>query len=250
MTLDIWQLAVGTWQLAVALGIREGMKNDRTKVVARRWPGLTGACLLGMSLCALAGCNIVGPAYYFIHGPEKTPAAFTLDKTRSTVVFVDDQNSVLPRRSLRMEIASAATALIQTEKLVDDMIDSRGAIVAATRDRDSEPMSVVGVGRAVKAQVVIYVAIDAFSLTSGGVAYVPSARVRVKVLDAENDVRLWPPETLPDGAPLNINMHEKAGNRPSSASQVAMAENELARETGTAVAELFFEHEAKRPNRK
>jgi len=206
--------------------------------------------LAGLLLLPVSGCNIVGPAYYFIHGPEKTPAAFTLDKKRSTVVFVDDQNSVLPRRSLRMEIASSATELIQSEKLVEDVIDSRGAIIAATRDRDSEPMSVVAVGRSVKAQVVIYVAIDAFSLSSGGVAYAPAARVRVKIMDAENDVRLWPGETLPDGAPLNVIMHEKANSRPTSASQVATAENELAKETGVAVAELFFEHEARRPNRK
>ncbi|MBX3389690.1 MAG: hypothetical protein KF691_09580 [Phycisphaeraceae bacterium] len=205
------------------------------------------ACVL---LISSAGCNIVGPAYYFIHGPEKTPAAFTLDPKRSTVVFVDDQNSILPRRSLRMEIAAAATQTIQTEKLVEDMIDSRGAIVAATRDRDSEPMSVVAVGRAVKAQVVIYVTIDAFSLSSGGVAYAPTARVRVKVMDAENDHRLWPDPNLTEGAPLNINMHEKPGARPQSAAQVAQAENELARETGVAVGELFFEHESKRPNRK
>jgi hypothetical protein len=208
------------------------------------------ATLLGLWLCSVAGCNIVGPAYYFIHGPEKTPAAFTLDKTRPTVVFVDDQNSVLPRRSIRMEIASSATELIQSEKLVDDMIDSRGAIIAATRDRDSEPMSVVGVGRAVKASVVIYVAVDGFSLTSGGVAYAPVARVRVKVIDAEHDIRLWPPENLPEGAPLNINMYEKARGRPQSASQVAQAENELAREIGVAVGELFFEHETSRPNRR
>ncbi|MGH7245079.1 MAG: hypothetical protein ACREJD_16810 [Phycisphaerales bacterium] len=206
--------------------------------------------LAGMMLIPVSGCNIVGPAFYFIHGPEKTPASFTLDRKRSTVVFVDDQNSILPRRSLRMEIAAAATELIQSEKLVDDVIDSRSAIIAATRDRDSEPMSVVGVGRAVKANVVIYVAIDAFSLSSSGVAYAPVARVRVKVLDAENDKRLWPAETLPDGAPLNVNMHEHTGARPSSGAQVAQAESELAKETGVAVAELFFEHEAKRPNRK
>lgn len=206
---------------------------------------------IGCLLIAASGCNIVGPAYYFIHGPEKTPAAFTLDPKRSTVVFVDDQNSVLPRRNLRMEIAASATELIQSEKLVEDVIDSRGAIVAATRDRDSEPMSVVGVGRAVKAQVVIYVAVDAFSLSSGGVAYAPSARVRVKVMDAEHDSRIWPsPESFPDGAPLNINMFEKARGVPQSAAQAAQAENELAKETGVAVAELFFEHEKARPNRK
>lgn len=214
---------------------------------AIRCATIASACAL---LLAGAGCNIVGPAYYFIHGPEKTPAAFTLDPKRSTVVFVDDQNSILPRRSLRMEIAAAATETIQSDKLVEDMIDSRGAIVAATRDRDSEPMSVVAVGRAVKAQVVIYVIVDAFSLSSGGVAYAPMARIRVKVVDAENDHRLWPDPQLTEGAPINVNMHEKPGTRPQSAAQVAQAENELAHEVGVTVGELFFEHEARRPNRK
>ncbi|MBX3381466.1 MAG: hypothetical protein KF805_15330 [Phycisphaeraceae bacterium] len=215
--------------------------------LARTGLGLGIGCLL----IPVSGCNIVGPAYYFIHGPEKTTAVFTLDPKRSTVVFVDDQNSVLPRRNLRMEIAASATELIQTEKLVEDVIDSRGAIVAATRDRDSEPMSVVAVGRAVKAQVVIYVAIDAFSLSSGGVAYAPIARVRVKVMDAENDTRLWPPmQQFPEGAPLNVNMFEKARGQPQSPAQVAQAEIELAKETGVAIAELFFDHEKKRPNRK
>ncbi|MBS0186866.1 MAG: hypothetical protein JSS51_02285 [Planctomycetes bacterium] len=217
---------------------------------ARVQPSVVALLLAALAIGSAGGCNIVGPAYYFIHGPEKTPAAFTLDKKRSTVVFVDDQNSILPRRSLRMEIASAATQLIQTEKLVDDMIDSRGAIMAATRDRDSEPMSVVAVGRAVKADVVIYVVVDGFTLTPGGVAYMPSARVRVKVVDAVNDTRLWPQAEIEGGAPLNINMHEKPGYRPTSPSQIVQAENELANEVGVAVAELFFEHEAKRPNRK
>lgn len=210
---------------------------------------ITFAALAAAGL-VLAGCNIVGPAFYFIHGPEKTKAAYTLDKQRSTVVFVDDQNSVLPRRNLRMEIAASATQTIQEEKLVDDMIDSRGAILAATRDRDSEPMSVVAVGRAVKAEVVIYAIVDRFSLSTDGVSYSPVAAVRVKIVDAANDTRLWPNDTYPDGFPLNVTMFEKARDRPNSAAQIAQAEVELAKETGVAIAELFFSHEVKRENRK
>lgn len=206
--------------------------------------------LAGIASLSIAGCNIVGPAFYFIHGPAKTPAVYTLDKTRSTVVFVDDQNSVLPRRNLRMEIAAAATETIQSENLVQDMIASRGAILAATRDRDTEPMSVVGVGRAVKAQVVVYATVDAFSLSADGVSYSPAARLRVKVIDAENDVRLWPGENFEDGYPLNVNMFERANVQPQGAANIAKAEAELAREAGVAIGELFFQHETKRPNRK
>ncbi len=215
-------------------------------------PSARAACitLICAMLVAVSGCNIVGPAFYFIHGPEKTSAAFTLPRNRSTVVFVDDQNSVLPRRTLRLEIAASATEVIQNEKLVDDVIDGRGAILAATRDRDSEPMSVVAVGRAVKAEVVIYLIIDGFTLSAGGGNYSPIASARVKVIDAQNDVRLWPGPDVEAGAPLRVTMFEKPGYQPTSGSQIVQAENELAKEVGVALAELFFSHEKKRPNRR
>lgn len=208
------------------------------------------ALAAGLLALCVAGCNILGPAYYFIHGPEKVPAAYELDRTRTTIVFVDDQNSVLKRRNLRQEIASSATETIQREKLVDDMLDGRAAIIAATRDRDGEPMSVTDIGRAAKADIVIHVIVDGFTLSVDGVSYSPAASVRVKIIDAKNDKRLWPPETLEKGAPVNVNMFEKAQNSPSTTGATAVAENELASEIGKAVAELFFEHEARRPGRK
>ncbi len=45
-------------------------------------------------------------------------------------------------------------------------------------------------------------------------------------------------------------MFEKARDRPNGAAQIAQAEVELAKETGVAIAELFFSHEVKRENRK
>lgn len=199
---------------------------------------------------SMSACNIVGPAYYFIHGPEKVPAAFTLDRKRTTIVFVDDQNSVLNRRNLRLEIASSATETIQREKLVDDMLDGRAAIIAATRDRDGEPMSVTDIGRATKADIVIHVIVDGFTLSVDGVSYTPAASVRVKVIDAKDDKRIWPAAALDKGAPVTVTLFEKAQNPPTTAGAVAQAENELASEVGKAVAELFFEHEARRPGRK
>lgn len=215
-----------------------------------RWTVATPIAAAALALATLAGCNIVGPAYYFIHGPEKQDAAFTLDRKRTTIVFIDDQNSVMKRRNLRNEIAASATENIQREKLVDDMLDGRAAIIAATRDRDGEPMSVTEIGRATKADVVIHVILDAFTLSPDGISYTPLAAVRVKVIDAKEDKRLWPPASLEKGAPLNVTLFEKAQNIPTSSAAVVQAENELAREVGLAVAQLFYEHEVRQPGRK
>lgn len=222
------------------------MKND-----ARNLFGIMlGACLAALAAVTLSGCNIAGPAFYFIHGPEKRDAAFQLDRKRTTIVFVDDQNSILKRRNLRNEIGASATETIQREKLVDDMLDGRAAIIAATRDRDGEPMSVTEIGRATKADIVIHVIVDAFTLSSDGVSYSPLAAVRVKIIDAKEDKRLWPPPALEQGAPLNVTLFEKAQNMPTSSAAIVQAENELAREVGLAVAQLFYEHEVRQPGRK
>lgn len=221
---------------------------NRTDRSAWSWRWLAAAAFsLG---AVLPGCNIVGPAFYLIHGPEKRPAAFTLDKKRSTVVFVDDQNSMLPRRNLRMVIASSATEVLQREKLVEDMIDGRGAIIAASRDRDSEPLSVTAIGRAVRAAVVIHVIMDSFTLSRDGQSYSPYAELRVKVIDAENDTRLWPPESLDRGAELKVTLFERANYAPQSQSAVAKGEEDLAKQIGQAVAELFYDHVANQPERK
>jgi hypothetical protein len=220
---------------------------QRLGIAALSRTGLLAGVLLALST---GGCNILGPAFYFVHGPEKREAVFVLDRKRTTIVFVDDQNSVTKRRNLRNEIAASATENIQREKLVDDMLDGRAAIIAATRDRDGEPMSVTDIGRATKADVVIHVILDAFTLSPDGVTYSPLSAVRVKVIDAKEDKRLWPPDSLEKGAPLNVTLFEKARDIPTSSAGVVQAENELAREVGLAVAQLFYEHEVRQPGRK
>lgn len=221
-----------------------------SRALLAKWRLVPLAAVALVGSLALCGCNIVAPAFYLIHGPEKTPAAYTLDRKRTTIIFVDDQNSILKRRNLRLEIASSATETIQREKLVDDMLDGRAAIIAATRDRDGEPMSVTEIGRATKADIVIHVIVDGFTLSVDGVAYTPAASVRVKIIDAKEDNRLWPPAALDKGAPVNVNLFEKAQNPPTTSGAIAQAENELASEIGKAVAELFYEHEVRRPGRK
>lgn len=203
---------------------------------------------LSLLLAALAllpaGCNILAPAYYVIHGPPKTPAAYTLDPERSTVIFVDDRDSQLPRRSLRADIAQSAQQALLDRELVKDMIDGRAALQAAARETNQNPMTVTEIGRAAQAQVVIYVTIERFVLTADGQTLTPLGAGRVKVIDAQNDRRLWPDDK--EGYPFTIQMQQRPGRGPMSSSDITQAQRALAVEVGKGIAQLFYEYETHR----
>jgi hypothetical protein len=188
----------------------------------------------------LTGCNIVGPAFAIIHGPEKIPAQYELDKERTAVIFVDDRANNLPRRALRITISTEAERLMLKKEVVKDMVSGQSALAAASTEKGGELLPIADVGRAVSADLVIYVSIDEFTLSPDGQAFVPSTAMRVKVVDAINDKRLWPEDR--NGYPLNVRMGAK-GIVPNSTTERAKAEDELARAAGESVARLFFKHE-------
>src|SRR4051812_9808950 len=91
------------------------------------WNAITLAALgtcAAIAIAALPGCNILGPAFLLVHGPEKAPAAYKLDKERSTVVFVDDRSSVLAKRALRQQIATAAQNELLKQGVLVNVIDA------------------------------------------------------------------------------------------------------------------------------
>lgn len=200
-------------------------------------------CLISLvALLAAPGCNIVGPIFYLVHGPEKVKKAYTLDKTKTTVVLIDDLNNNVPRRALRVTIGEEAEKTLLKEKTVKDMVSTQSALAAAGTDKSGKPLSTAEVGAAVKAEVVIYATVDAFSLTSDGAALSPIAKVRVKVIDTAKDVRLWPED--PRGFPLTVRPFAKAKQLPTSTSARYQVEDELAKQIGGEIAALFYDHEA------
>jgi hypothetical protein len=204
---------------------------------------------ISMAGLSLTGCNILGPAYYMVSGPEETKAVHTLEPTRPTVVFVDDRDNRLPRRTLRFVVAESATKVmlendVLTKTATGDIaaIDGRAAITAATRDRFGEPLSVAAIGNACSADVVVHVVFEAFTLTADGTTFAPSARLRVKVIDAVNQRRLFPPGENVVGVPIDVVLKQRPADLPNSNSGMLQAQELLAKECGRAVAELFFDH--------
>lgn len=201
------------------------------------------ACLAGG-----AGCNVVGPVFLAVHGPEKAPALFTLDKERTAVIFVDDRGNRLPRRVLRVQMALEAEKVLLKRRLVKDMISGQSALQASAADRGGKLLSIAEIGRAVEAQQVIYAAIEEYTLTPDGQTFVPSLTLRVKVVDAINDKRVWPEDRA--GHPVIVRLGSKQGSPPPAGSaERARVEDELAAAAGTALARVFYKHEVpKGPN--
>lgn len=200
------------------------------------------AVLLLAPLLTAPACNIVGPALYVAHGPDKVKALFELPKERTAVVFVDDRQSYLPRRTLRQVIADQATKDLLGAKVVTKMVEPRGVLAASTADQPGFPTDIITLGKSVGADLVVYVTVDGFSLSPDRQSYNPSARVRVKVVDGVDEKgRVWPEDLR--GHPLDVIMGERAGAMPDSPATIIAAEDRLGAEVGQRVAELFYSHE-------
>ncbi|MBX3391407.1 MAG: hypothetical protein KF787_02050 [Phycisphaeraceae bacterium] len=217
------------------------MNNLLTQHESRIGRGLVlaaGVAAAAISLGATAGCNIAAGAFYILHGPdEKIPAKYKLPPERPTVVFVDDRNNRLPSRDMREMIASAAGEALSSSNSVRDLIDPRSILAAATKDRFGEPMTIAELGRAVQADIVIYVTIDAFALSADGQSVSPTSSMRVKVIDTATETRLWPEEV--EGYSLGVQAPPRQGTIQGTAVEMHQIRQEAAARAGLGVAQLF-----------
>lgn len=201
---------------------------------------VTGLLLAGATWAG--GCNIVGPAVFFVAGPEKIPAAYTLPKDKTAVVFVDDRTNRVPSRATREIIGKTAEDLLLENGAVADMVQSRRVQTVIARERFGKPMGIAEVGRALGAKVVIYCWIDEFKLSEDGQSLLPVAAVRVKVIDAETKERLFPGADDPTGwHVVRVNPPPQQGGLGSTLAERNKAEQDLARWVGRSLAGVFYE---------
>jgi hypothetical protein len=211
----------------------------------RRIALLLLAATTGSLAMLQSGCNIAAAAFYVVHGPDqKVEAQYELPPEKSTVIFIDDRNSRLPSRDLREMIADAAGQVLMKDGAVKDLIDPRSALGAASKDRFGEPMTISEIGRSVKADVVIYVTVDSFALSADGQTIAPASNLRVKVIDAVTEKRLWP-EDKPEGYSLGIQSPPRQGTLSTSPAEVFKVRQQAAARAGLGIAQLFSQYIAR-----
>lgn len=223
---------------------------------ARRWSwpretlraAVGVAALLLLACAVLPGCNILGPAGYFIMGPEKQPAVYTLDPQKVGVIVIDDKVNVTPQRSLREIIGRTAEEEILTKNLVKDMVKSSQALAVLSRERFGERMTIAELGKSLQADVVIYCTMDDFSLTQDGQSVTPESAMRVKIVDVKTSERVFPGKDATEWYPLKIKLPAQSMEKPSG-SAILQNQQDLARLTGLALARMFYEHIPNEPDR-
>lgn len=192
----------------------------------------------------LGACNIVGPLGYFVVGPQAIPAVHTLDPTRTTVVFIDDRANQAPTRAIREIIGRVAEDELLSSGVVKDMVQSRRIQSVVASERYGKPLGIAEVGQAVQADVVIYAALDRFTLSEEGQLLSPLAVMRVKVIDSATSQRLFPaPDAQDEYFTLTVRVPEQAGPVPNNSNSRSQAFQDLARWAGRGLAQMFHDQD-------
>jgi hypothetical protein len=199
---------------------------------------LLAACLTAVALTA--GCNVVAPIAYAVHGPGNVEAVYTLEKERSYVFFIDDPSSKVAQRRLRYTMADVASRTLLQKKVVKDVIDSRSILAAASKERHGDRKSITELGRAVGADFVIYGVVTNFSMTAEGNTFMPTTSLRVKIIDVAMGERVWPGSEA--GHLLEVRIPQRPNATGQDGGRLAL-EGQLAEKAGLALAQLFYKHE-------
>ena len=199
--------------------------------------------LAGAVALVVGGCNYIAAAVILTQGRGKIPAAYTLDKNRTTVVLIDDLSNRVPRRSLRDDMGAAADAEMLAHGVIADgkLISSASARRAAASDTADDRQAAVDIGRAVGAEVVIYVTMTGWTLQQEPGFISPAASAQVSVLDTVNNMRLWPQGERTH--PFVVRVPRASGDMGMSLSEKSKWERTLATRFGTQLGKLFYEHE-------
>ncbi len=203
---------------------------------------LLAAFAMMLGLLLIAGCNIVGPAAYLIEGQAKKPAAYELDPTLDTVVFIDDTRPVMSPTSLRLVVARAVSTELQQRQLVAVAIDPRPLLTLARRESASNPISIQDLAASVNAKQVVYVKMENFQLAVNN-RRTPTAVAEVRVLNMEENRRVFPdPTTGSSGYQVVAQMRDVSSTNYDSRVGQGRLKERLAGELATEIARVFYEH--------
>lgn len=201
---------------------------------------VSGACV-----ASLSGCNILVPVNYLLEGPGQIEAEYEL-RDVVTVVFIDDRKSTFPRTSLRAIVGEAITDQLVSEQAIDPsmMINARDTLALARKlESATNRVSIERIGLEAGAEQIIYVTLEGFALTLDGHTPRPTSVCRVKVLDLSIGSRVYPDASMRLGREIQTQLREVDADAFKTFARRRKVEDELANETGTAVAKLFHKHE-------
>lgn len=203
--------------------------------------------VLTTSAAALGGCQLLWAVLEKTFPQQRVPAVFDLPGGRKVLVFPDDMLRPVSYPPIKRALAEKVNQLLIRHKLAaetvpyDRLIDLQGA------EPDFNSLAIGTVGRKLGAQLVIFVAIDRFSLKETPISTMWQGEfaAKVRVVDVRRGKgRLWPDD--PAGYALKVS--KRATENPSETYGQELSA-ELANDLGEKIAGLFRAHRVDRAKR-
>lgn len=207
--------------------------------------GLAAAAASLVSAVAFlgGGCNIVAPIAFAIEGSGTIDAQHTLEPIR-TAILVDDQRSILPRTSLRIELGEAVGTRLLDEKLVPAVVSTRDVIAyVRTNERSGQRLSMEAVAKGLKVDQLMFIEVTQFSLVDENGSPRPTAAALVRVLDIDGRERAFPGPEEPEGREVRAQLREVNPDLLRTPSGRRGIEDGLVDRLGRQIARLFHEHD-------
>jgi hypothetical protein len=154
---------------------------------------------------------------------------------------------VVSRLLLRAQLADDVGSRIQQEELVREVVSGRELIAYVRRvETASRRVPIDELGKVVGADLVLYVEMDAFTLSADGASATPVASAYVKVVDLKEKRRIFPPDgDDPRGFPVSSELKNMDVEMYRTSAARRKAEDLLERQFAEEVARIFYEHDPK-----
>lgn len=203
----------------------------------------------------LTGCQAVGFLAQGVVG-EQIEAVHQL-QDRPTLILVDDPDQVLGDASLAMRVAAQAGHDLVQEKILQptNLIETKRIeeIRRGLNERQFAKIPASQIGQRLEAQQVILVHVESSQLTSEPNVLRPIARSQVKVIDCQNQKRLFPAPSgsaaagiAPLGGDTGHVVETRLTYRVNSdeyKNLTPIIRRAIATQIGKQVAMLFYDHE-------
>ena len=211
------------------------------KLSAWRNVGLLLLLPLAATLC---GCPLMAWTAAQFTPPKKVPAKYKPPKNKTFLVFVDDYYHLVEYEPLKADLTNQLNRQLREHKIAGEVIEYDKLLDLIENTPHFDNLSTAEVGRRLRADIVLYVLIDRFSLkeSEANPLWQGKLGTTVRLVDVRKG-RLWPTDRL-SGYPVpTVELPPASSDSPSFDAQLSRI---LAWRMADRIAKLFYEHKVSR----